>query len=450
MKIKKYLLRLFFFGIVCLPAKAFAQAEPDDIALAEDAFQDSFYESLKQKGIENYDKAIAALEKCLKLQPQNAVIYYELGKNYLSQKDYKKAYESFSQASLIDPKNKWSYVGMYDVCYQTKDYAQAIVVVNKLVGMDMKYKEDLTSLYMYTDQYDKALALIKDLDDTVGETPQRNAYKQQILKDSKYRIGEKDQLLEAIKKNPKDESKYIALIYLYSESNQEEKAYEVAKKLEKEIPDSEFAQVGLFKFHLNNNDGEKAVTAMNKVLESKKIDNEVKRKVLKEFLVFVKNSPQFNADLDKAVAYFSNEDQVALTKDVGRIFYERKNWERAIHYFEIYSKNNPQEVESNIFLLQAYTENKQFDLLAKKASDLIDFFPMQPDFYYYSGLANNQIKNYKKAKDFLEMGIDYIVDNKNLEINFNIQLGEAFNGLGDAKKKEYYFLKADQLLKQKK
>lgn len=450
MKIKSYLLPLLFFGMLCVPAKTFAQAEPDDIALAEDGFQDSFYESLKQKGIENYDKAIAALEKCLKLQPQNAVVHYELGKNYLSLKDYKKAYESFSQASLIDPKNKWFYVGMYDVCYQTKDYTQAIVVVNKLIGLDIKYKEDLTSLYMYTDQYDKALALIKDLDDTVGETPQRNAYKQQILKDSKYRIGEKDQLLEAIKKNPKDESKYIALIYLYSESNQEEKAYEIAKKLEKEIPDSEFAQVGLFKFHLNNNDGDKAVTAMNKVLESKKIDTEVKRKILKEFLVFVKNNPQFNTDLDKAVGYFSSEDQALLTKEVGKVFYARKNWERAIHYLEIYSKNNPQEVESNIFLLQAYTENKQFDVLAKKASDLIDFFPMQPDFYYYSGLANNQIKNYKKAKDFLEMGMDYLVDNRDLEINFNIQLGEAFNGLGDAKKKEFYFQKADQLLKQKK
>ncbi|MNS74120.1 hypothetical protein D3C72_1075860 [compost metagenome] len=89
-------------------------------------------------------------------------------------------------------------------------------------------------------------------------------------------------------------------------------------------------------------------------------------------------------------------------------------------------------------------------MLAKKASNLIDFFPLQPDFYYYSGLANNQLKNYKKAKEFLEMGMDYLVDNKNLEINFNIQLGEAYNGLGDAKKKEQYFLKADQLLKQKK
>lgn len=449
MKIKKYLFSFLFFGMLCSPALVFAQAEPDDIALAEDAFQDNFYESLKQKGIENYDKAIIALEKCLKAQPQNATIHYELGKNYLSLKDYKKAYDFFQQATILDPKNKWFYVGMYDVCYQTRDYVQAIVIVDKLVVFDANYKEDLASLYMYTDQYDKALALIKELDESAGETPQRNAYKQQILKDSKYRVGEKDQLLEAIKKNPKDESKYIALIYLYSESNQEEKAYEIAKKLEKEIPDSEFAQVGLFKFHLNNNDGDKAVVAMNKVFESKKIDPSVKYKILNEFLIFVKNNPKFNPDLDKALSYFDGQEQVGATKEIGKIFYAKKNWERAIHYFEIYSKNNPQEIETNIFLLQAYAENAQFDVLSKKASGLIDFFPLQPDFYYYSGLAYNQLKNYKKAKEFLEMGLDYLVNNRDLEINFNIQLGEAYNGLGDVKKKEYYFLKADQLLNQK-
>ncbi|MNF47808.1 hypothetical protein D3C84_290210 [compost metagenome] len=47
----------------------------------------------------------------------------------------------------------------------------------------------------------------------------------------------------------------------------------------------------------------------------------------------------------------------------------------------------------------------------------------------------------------LEMGLDYLVEDTYLEINFNIQLGEAYNGLGDFKKKELYFSKANQLLK---
>ena len=33
------------------------------------------------------------------------------------------------------------------------------------------------------------------------------------------------------------------------------------------------------------------------------------------------------------------------------------------------------------------------------------------------------------------MGMDYVVENLNFEFNFNIQLGEAYNGLGDAAKK---------------
>jgi hypothetical protein len=47
------------------------------------------------------------------------------------------------------------------------------------------------------------------------------------------------------------------------------------------------------------------------------------------------------------------------------------------------------------------------------------------------------------------MGLDYLVDDLTLEINFNIQLGEAYSGLGDLKKKRFLFLKANQLLKNK-
>jgi hypothetical protein len=35
----------------------------------------------------------------------------------------------------------------------------------------------------------------------------------------------------------------------------------------------------------------------------------------------------------------------------------------------------------------------------------------------------------------LEMGLDYLVDDNALTINFNIQLGEACHGLGDERKK---------------
>jgi uncharacterized membrane protein len=43
-----------------------------------------------------------------------------------------------------------------------------------------------------------------------------------------------------------------------------------------------------------------------------------------------------------------------------------------------------------------------------------------------------------KAKEMLEMGLDYLVDDNALTINFNIQLGEAYH-LGDEKRKRFIF-----------
>ena len=118
--------------------------------------------------------------------------------------------------------------------------------------------------------------------------------------------------------------------------------------------------------------------------------------------------------------------------------------------FEMHLKNASEDIETQQLLLQAYTENQQFDVLAQKAEELTQVFPTQPQFYYYIGLANNQLKNFKKAATFLESGIDFVIEDQALEINFNIQLGEAYSGLNDLKKKEKYFAKAEELIKSQK
>jgi tetratricopeptide (TPR) repeat protein len=436
--------------LLCNSQTLLAQTEPEDVATVSDQFQDYYYESLKQKGIENYDKAITALEKCQELQPESFVVNFELGKNYLFQKNYKLAYEYFEKATKIDPANRWAWVGMYDVCYDTRDYNQAIIIVQKLVEFKEEYKEDLTSLYMNTQQFDKAFELINELNEKVGKSDKRDLYKAQIMQDSKYQSAEKNNLMAQIKKFPKEESNYIALIYMYSQSNQEEKALEIAQKLEKEIPSSDWAQVSLFKFHLNNNDGDNAVKAMNIVLPSKKIDPKIKHRILNEFLIFGKNNPKYETDLDKAIGYFDNDKEVSVAKEIGKFYYSRKDFDKAIKYFEMHLKKEVEDVETYMILLQSHTEKLQFDVVSKKADSLIQLFPTQPEFYYYSGLANNQLTNYKIARDVLESGLDFVVDDIALEINFNIQLGEAFNGLGDVKKKEKFFTKANELIKNKK
>jgi hypothetical protein len=83
-------------------------------------------------------------------------------------------------------------------------------------------------------------------------------------------------------------------------------------------------------------------------------------------------------------------------------------------------------------------QTEKFCSLAPKAESLIETYPSQAQFVlrriaYFNQLQNNS----RKAKDYLEMGMDYVVENKELEINFK-QLGEAYNGLGDFKKDLFF------------
>lgn len=448
---KKTVSFFLFLVLFCNSALLLAQAEPESIVPDSDKFQDYFYESLKQKGIENYDRALTELEHCLKLKPNEAVIYSEMGKNYFGLKNYEQSYSSYEKAAQIDPKNKWNWAGMYEVSYQTKNYNQAIIAVNKLIEFDQKYQDDLVSLYMYTQQFDKALVLINELNEKVGKSDRRELYKTQILAQGKFQNTEIDNLIVQMNMNPKVESNYVALIKLYSENNENEKAAEITKKLEIAIPDSDWAQVGLFKYYLDKNEAQKAINAMNVALASAQIDSKIKHRVLNEFLNFVNKNPQYSPDLEKAIAYFDNDPDVNIGKEIGKYYHSKKQWDKAISYYELSLKNNSgPDIETNLLLLQSHVETKQFEMVAKKAAALVEIYPSQPEFYYFSGLANNQLKQFSNAKIMLEMGIDYVVDDVKLEINFNLQLGEAFNGLGDFEKKEQYFAKANQLLKAKK
>ena len=58
---KKSIFLSLLFGMFVISTSVWAQTEPEDIAIDSDQFQDYFYEAIKQKGIENYDKAIESL-----------------------------------------------------------------------------------------------------------------------------------------------------------------------------------------------------------------------------------------------------------------------------------------------------------------------------------------------------------------------------------------------------
>lgn len=448
-KFKKIVL-LFFLITIGNQSILFAQENPEDIAIVNDEIEDNFYESLKQRAIENYDKAIVSIEKCILKVKDNPVFYNELGKNLLNLKKYPEAEKAFQKAVDLNPKERWYWNGLYDVYYQSKDYQKSIPIVLKLIEFDSNMKEDLVSLYMYTNQRDKALSLLKEMEKETVLATTMEFYKLKIQESTAYAKPEKKELEKAIQADPKNEQNYIDLMLLYSNSNEEEKAFETAKKLAKEIPTSDWAHVSLFKFHLDQKNGLEAYNSMSKVFKNGKIDLKIKHRMLNEFLIYVANTNTLEDELSKSVDYFNSDTTINTPSEIGKFFFNRKQYDKTIYYLEKGLKKDDQNVETVLLLLEVYNITLNYTNAARLSENYLELYPTLSKLYYYAGTSNNKLTNYKKAIDYLETGLEFILEDPTLENQFYKELAESYKNIGNKKKEEYYILKSEVLAKKRK
>lgn len=445
MKKITFIVFYIFFLTFSFGNYAFGQENPEDLALVDNKIEDDFYEALEQRGIENYDKAIVSIQKCLEKEPKNAAFYYELGKNQLDLKNHIEAEAAFKKAVEFDNKQRWYWNGLYDVYFQTKAYEKAIPVVQKLIEFDPNMREDLVSLYMNTNKKEQALILLKEMEATSYLSRTMVFYKLKLEESSEFAKPKKETLEEGIKKNPKYEQNYIDLIVLYTSFNQEDKAFEVAKKLDKEIPNSDWANVSLVKFYLEKNEGINASKSMFKVLGNDKIDLKIKHRVFNEFLIFAIKNPEFFKDVDEAIPYFNSDNDLNVAKEVGKFFWIKKDYEKALYYLDKALIANLQDVETMDYYLNVLIQNEDYKAVIPKVESFLELYPTQPNFYYYAGFASNKTNQFKKAKDFLENGLDFVVEDNAIEKEFYTQLIISCENLNDMAKKQLYVNKLKQV-----
>ncbi len=419
----------------------------DDLGDVTDAFQEHFFEALKQKGIENYELALAALdkaEKSAKNEKNKAVVYFEMGKNHTYLKHYAEAEENFnkvikSQGDRLDVLEQ-----LYELYYQQKNYQKSIPLVLKLIPFDEDYKEDLANLYTLTQQYDKALEQLDALDQLWGESDIRNALRVQIYRATRNTEGAIENLEQKIDANPKNEKEFLNLIFLYSDQGDTKKAFDAAKRLLQNNPKSQLVHLALYKFYLEEDNAAEAINSMKIVFASKEVDKETKYKVLGDFIQFVNENPQFETELAKIVNEFAVENGRIYEK-LGDYYAAKNRKEDALAAYEKGIAKNPDNFNllKNTLLFQI--DFGKFAAAAKLSSEGLEIFPAQALLYLLNGVANNGLENSNAAIESLETGLDFIMDDPKMEQDFYKQLSAAYAKKGDSKKASHYSEKAAAL-----
>ena len=164
---------LFLLGLFLGPALFYAQEEQEirveesaEVFLEDysDEFQENFFEGLKQKGIQNYDKAINSLLECKRLEPNNVVVAHELAKAYFLDKKYVQSQEYAMEAVSSDPENYWylnTLITMtVDQGIPTDNFKDQIPWDNKPL------QKNLATIYFKSGKLDEALKTLKELGDS--------------------------------------------------------------------------------------------------------------------------------------------------------------------------------------------------------------------------------------------------------------------------------------------
>lgn len=427
----------------------FLDVNQDDLGNVSNEFQEYFFEALKQKGIENYEKAITALEKCLELNTEKAVVYFELGRNYRELEQFDKSIENLKKARELAPKEESILVYLFQTYGMTKDYEGAISTVKELIPIDEAYKEDLANLYFLNENYDEALSLLDKLDENLGANSYRNSLRRQVYARTKNTGAQINNLQESITANPDIEQNYLNLIYIYTEQGEDEEAFRVAQELLETNPGSSLAHLALYKFQLDKGETDAAVASMKVVFKSEEIDTESKFKVLNDFLSFVQDNPEYEEQLIEVAGNLTEwENAPKLYEQVGQYYLKKNNREDALKFFELGLNENPGNFEliKNTLLLQL--EFKKYESAKEVSEDALESFPSQPMLYLLQAVALNELADFEAAEESLIFGLDYLIDDKRMEFDFYSQLSISYSGMNNADKAEEYRRKAENLKKE--
>ena len=173
---------------------------------------------------------------------------------------------------------------------------------------------------------------------------------------------------------------------------------------------------------------------------------DAKTKVLNDFISFVRSNPEYEDQLLEVTTEVVEDESGKSDAELGQYYLQKNDKEKALAAFERAFEKEPNNfnILKNVLLLKI--DMKQFESAVVLSKEALDSYPAQPILYLINGVANNNLNQPKKAIDALELGVDYIIDDIQMEADFYKQLSLAYQLDNNITKSEAFSKKAADLL----
>lgn len=411
----------------------------DKTVSREDYYDHVYLEASKAKllgetdlSLSNIEKAVELFERCVKLNKKEPAAYFQLAQLYIQLGRKKDAVNAAKTAHSLDGTNFWYHHIYIEALQHNQQFPESVAEIKKLIDK-YPYKDalyyELANSYKQLGDYKKAIDVYNELEERLGIDLKISLEKQQAYHRLNDLEGIANELKKLIEAYPEVYDYRIQLALLYLDNGETSKAEEVYEDLAKDFENDPNVGLAMFQFYMKKGEEKKAYEHLKTAFASPAVDIDKKVQLLLSMFSSVNKNPELKTELEEMCRLMTDahpEDARAYTI-YGDFLYQQNKLEEALDQFKNALKYDKSRyaIWNQVFILQA--DLNRSDSLLKYAQVAKDLFPNQPLAYYFEGFGQMQQKNYPEAVDILNDGIDLVVDNKNLLIQFYLSLSEAYH-----------------------
>ncbi|MPR33621.1 tetratricopeptide repeat protein [Cytophagaceae bacterium SJW1-29] len=396
-------------------------------------------EGMKYMMMDEPSRALPVFEKLVKASPSDAAGHFMLASALLK---LDRATDALPHATLAlgaDPTNSYYAAQLGEIYVKQKNYSEAAKIYEKLVSQNptnVEYGVELAAMYVFNDQFDKAIATYDQMEKSMGVTEEITHQKEQLY----LRLNKFDKAIEEANKliasEPSELDYRIELAELLIANERIDEAVAPLEEALRLNPDEAQAHVLLADIYRRKGDVEKTNRELQVVFANPNLDAEPKVRVLSGYLTMLKTDKDREdaANLARQLVETHPKESRALVLYADMLVQQgRKAEARDVYVRAAHVNSSVYEVWGAV--LQLDGELNQADSLLVHSEQALEVFPNQGMIWYSNGSAQLMKRNYKRAVSSLEES-RRLMENAEMKLLINAQLGDAYNGLGDNAKSD--------------
>ena len=410
-------------------------------------FNTHLFNALKAKSLENFEQALDQFQKCIQLDDKQAVPFYESALINKSLGNLNLAAEQAKIAAEIKGDNRWYQLNYADILFANQDFKLASfeyknLLINEPGNKDLYFL--LSDTYIYDNDFLKAIEVYNDLEKIIGIDKLVSMQKHKLymqLERKKYAIKELQNLLE---KFPNEVEALEILSEVYLLNDEKEKAFDIFKQLAIIAPENGRIHLTLADYYREKGNKIKSFEALKLAFKSIKLSVDIKVRILVSYfqLLTVDIVMKEQAYTLAKLLMEAHPNEVKPNAIYGDILYTDNRFiEAKEQYLIVLEKDKTKsQVWSQVLFIQA--EQGDFEGMLKTSEEALTYFSTDPLFYYFNGVASKWFKSYDQAINSLNMGVEFVLDNNMLLLEFYSSLADSYHAINEHTLSDEYYEKS--------